>query len=120
MIEGKKSILVVEDNAGILKLLSLKLKLEGFDVLEAHNGQEALDLLTSKRPVLLLLDLLLPVLNGFEVLKKLRELPEIPVIAFSAYKELESKALELGANMFISKPFDPDTVVRKTRELLAK
>ena len=80
----------------------------------------ASDLCCSSTYVDSVLDLLLPFLNGFEVLKKLRELPEIPVIAFSAYKELESKALELGANMFISKPFDPDTVVRKTRELLAK
>lgn len=120
MAERKKAILLVEDNPGILKVLALKLKLEGYNVLTARDGRKAMELLKSEKPDILLLDLLLPEMDGLEVLEKLQGSSGIPVVAFSAHKDMGRKALMLGARAFIAKPFDPDSMVRKTREILAE
>jgi len=114
----KKKILLVDDERGILKVLSIKLRVSGYDVVTAAGGQEALELIDSASPDVMLLDVIMPGLDGFGVLEKLRTFSELPVIVFSARPENAQKALSLGANDFIAKPLDVDDMVKRIEMLL--
>jgi two-component system KDP operon response regulator KdpE len=81
-------------------------------------GEEALKLVESEKPDIMLLDILMPVMDGFEVLRKLRAVSKLPVIAISAHSSAAEKALNLGANGFLAKPFRPDELVKKIDSLL--
>ncbi len=118
MKQAKKIVLIVDDERAILKVLSIKLRISGYDVITALNGEEALELVASAKPDLMLLDVIMPGIDGFEVLEKLRAFSEIPVIVFSARPENAAKAMELGANHFLAKPFDVDDMVKKIERLL--
>lgn len=120
MAEKQARILVVEDNAGIRKLLSLQLKLNGYSVIIAKDGQEALEQLKKALPDILLLDLHIPVINGLDILAKLRKDSQIPVLAISAHTEMRQQALELGADYFLAKPFDPEYLIKILKGLSAK
>jgi DNA-binding response OmpR family regulator len=113
-------VLVVEDDPKIKRIFELKLKLEGYDIITARDGLEAINQVETHSPDILLLDIMLPVMNGLEVLQKLRGFSQIPVITFSANMELGQKALKLGANAFVPKPFNPDVMIRKVRQVLQK
>lgn len=113
-----RRILIVDDEERILKFLTLKLKVSGFDVVKASNGQEALEAVRSAHPDVILLDLVMPVMDGFETLHELRRFSKVPIIAFSARASAARKALSLGANDFVAKPFDPDDLLTKIRALL--
>jgi DNA-binding response OmpR family regulator len=116
----QKRVLIVDDEKAILRVFQIKLRISGFDVITAPGGQEALDLVTSESPDIMLLDVVMPGIDGFEVLKKLRTYSALPVIVFSAWAENIQKALSLGANDFISKPFNPDQLVEKIRSVLTR
>jgi DNA-binding response OmpR family regulator len=116
--DNKKRVLIVDDEPGLLKVLKVRLELEGYEVITAHDGQEAMRLFDLTSPDILLLDLLMPVMDGFEVLKKLGGSSKVPVIAFSANRDLVKRALEMGANVFLAKPFEPDRMVDEVKELL--
>jgi len=118
MTEKKKCVLIAEDNLGILRLLTLELKLKGYKVIPAQDGQEAMKQLKLKLPDIILLDLHLPIMNGLEVLKQLRAFSCVPVIVISSHSDMTQEALELGADTYIPKPFDPEHIVIKIRELL--
>jgi DNA-binding response OmpR family regulator len=120
MAEVKKRVLIVDDERAILKVLGIKLGISGYDVVTASNGEETLDLVKSMCPNILLLDVIMPGMDGFEVLQRLRAVSEMPVIVFSARPENARKALSLGANDFLAKPLDVDEVVRKIGELLGQ
>jgi len=120
MVEAKRRVLIVDDERSILAVLRIKLKVSGYDILTASNGEEALDLVKSARPDLMLLDVIMPGMDGFEVLEKLRAFSELPVIVISARSENGEKALSLGANDFLAKPLDVDEMVRKIRGLLGQ
>lgn len=114
----KDTILIVEDDKDIVKMLDYNLKKEGFKTLIAHDGEDALDAANTKLPDLVLLDLMLPGLDGFEVCKTLkaeRKTASIPIIMLTAKSQESDKivGLELGADDYITKPFSP-------RELLAR
>ncbi|MEE5989642.1 MAG: response regulator transcription factor [Lachnospiraceae bacterium] len=105
----KHKILIADDEAEIRNLLRLYLENEGYDVTEAKDGVEALRLLRDEKPDLCLLDIMMPVSDGYRVLKELRETSNIPVIFISA-KDADSEkilGLNLGADDYIAKPFDP-------------
>jgi CheY-like chemotaxis protein len=106
----KKKILVVDDEASLLKLTLLRLSLSGYEAFGAVNGQECLDLACCKMPDLILLDMLLPVMNGDEaakIMKKDIKLKHIPIILISAAIEtLEARARESGADGYLFKPFE--------------
>ena len=119
MIENKL-ILVVDDDQVILNILRIKLKLSGFNVVTVSNGREALALIGSAQPDVMLLDVLMPGIDGFEVLKRLRNFSELPVIVFSARPEYAQKAVSSGANDFLAKPFDIDDVVKRIKRLIAQ
>ncbi|MFZ2356785.1 MAG: response regulator [Candidatus Omnitrophota bacterium] len=114
----KETILIVEDEKDIVKMLDYNLKKEGFKTLIAHDGEDALDAANTKLPDLILLDLMLPGLDGFEVCKTLkaeRKTASIPIIMLTAKSQESDKivGLELGADDYVTKPFSP-------RELLAR
>lgn len=111
MESGTATVLVIEDNAEVRKILRVMLGHAGYSVLEADNGQAGLDLLTETDVDLILLDVMMPGIDGFDVLKQLRRdfsMVQLPVIMVTALTEQEHvlKALNLGANDYITKPVD--------------
>jgi two-component system KDP operon response regulator KdpE len=111
-------VLVVDDHPKVLRFVEIDLRLRGFEVIATTSGSEALKLVKSTRPDIVLLDIIMPGVDGFEVLKKLRDFTQLPVIAFSASPGNYSEAMRLGANDFIPKPFQPDEMVRRIKALL--
>jgi DNA-binding response OmpR family regulator len=120
MADVRKRVLIVDDERAILTVLGIKLRVSGYDVMTASNGEEALYLVKSMRPDIMLLDVIMPGMDGFEVLQKVRAVSELPVIVISAKPENARKALSLGANDFLAKPLDVDEVVTKIEELLGQ
>jgi DNA-binding response OmpR family regulator len=118
--KAKNIVLVVDDERDIVNILSIKLRILGFDVVAASNGKEALGMIDAACPDIVLLDIIMPEMDGFEVLKKLRKGSQLPVIAFSARPENAHKALSLGADDFLAKPFDIDDMIRRIGNLLAQ
>jgi DNA-binding response OmpR family regulator len=116
---AKKLILVVDDDQLILKMIRIRLQLSGYDVVTVSNGKEALALIGSTQPDIMLLDVLMPGIDGFEVLKRLRIFSELPVIVLSARSEYAEKAVSVGANDFLAKPFDVDEMVKRIERLIA-
>ncbi len=108
-IRKRKTILVVDDEPRMIGFIRMNLELEDHQVIEAHSGLEALDALRTQLPDLVLLDVMMPDLDGFETLRMLREFSDIPVIMLTAKGEENDKVLglELGADDYIIKPFGP-------------
>ncbi len=120
MNEGTKQerILIVDDDERIVRFVALKLKVEGYQVLSAVNGYEGLKMAESGDPDIILLDLAMPVLDGFEVLRRLGKSSDLPVIVMTARTDAAHEALNLGACDFIAKPFLPDELARRVRTIL--
>jgi DNA-binding response OmpR family regulator len=114
----KKSILVVDDEPRIGKILSIKLRLYGYEVITTTSGAEAIDLVRKQEPDIVLLDMLLPDVAGLEVLRRLRAFSQVPIVVFTAKPDIIQSAMKLGANDSITKPFDPDRVVKKIGAIL--
>lgn len=114
-----KCVLVVDDHAKVLRFIEIDLKLRGFKVITTTSGCEALKLVRSDCPDIMLLDIVMPEMDGFAVLKELRTFNNLPVITFSASPGNQDEAMRLGANYFMHKPFDPDDMVKKIKSLLA-
>lgn len=117
-----KRVLIIDDEPHIRRLLGVRLEAEGFDVSEAVDGQEGLDLLSVSRPDLVLLDLTMPGANGFEVLARIRSTPGlsgIPVVIMTAKGQDTDRELALagGANDFITKPFSPMKLLARIHAL---
>jgi DNA-binding response OmpR family regulator len=114
----KYKILLVDDEPAILKVFGMKLRVSGYEVLTALNGQEALQLIKSKTPDILLLDLIMPVMDGFELLHEVRTFSKLPVIVISAKPESYQRAMSLGANDFLAKPFNAEELLKKIEDWL--
>ncbi len=117
-------ILIVDDEPGIVQSLSIRLRSNGFDVISADNGDSGIALAKSESPDLILLDLRMPGMDGFDVLRMLKEFDathDTPVITLSANVVEKSRveALALGSRCFIEKPFDGSKVISKIKSLLA-
>lgn len=113
--ENKKTVLVVDDEIAIVELLKHHLMLEGYNVLEANDGITAVEIATEKRPDLILLDIMLPRLDGLTVCKKIKNIYNVPILMITAKDTEIDKilGLELGADDYVTKPFS-------TRELMAR
>ncbi len=111
-------VLVVDDHPKVLRFVEIDLKLRGFEVLTTTSGKQALELVKSRKPDVMLLDIVMPEMDGFEVLRQLRAFSQLPVIACSASSVNQNDAIRLGANDFVSKPFDPDEMVKRINRLL--
>ena len=101
------TILIIEDEKGIVDLISFNLKREGYEIMEAYDGKTGLDMALSGKADLVLLDVMLPVMDGFEVLRRIRERSALPVIMVTAREEERDTILGLdtGADDYITKPF---------------
>lgn len=117
-----RRILVVDDEERMVRFIRLNLEHDGFRVTEAFRGSQAIDRLRSSLPDLVLLDVMLPDLDGFEVLKMIREVSTVPVIMLTAKGEEDDrvKGLEMGADDYITKPFSPRELVSRVRAVLRR
>jgi DNA-binding response OmpR family regulator len=115
-------ILVVDDEERMSRFIRLNLEHDGFRVSEVYRGMQAIEAIRSQLPDLVLLDVMLPDLDGFEVLKLIREVNLVPVIMLTAKGEEEDKVkgLELGADDYITKPFSPRELVSRVRAVLRR
>lgn len=122
---SKKRILVVDDEVDLVETVRFSLELEGYDVLTAYNGEEALNLARKENPDIMLLDLMLPKLDGYKVCRLLKfdeRYKHIPILMLTAKIQEKDKAtgLETGANEYITKPFDMDELMKKVKGYLSK
>jgi two-component system KDP operon response regulator KdpE len=119
--EGKR-VLVVDDEPRMINFIRMNLELEGHQVLEAHNGLEALEQIRTKLPDIVLMDVMMPELDGFETLRMLREFSSIPVIMLTAKGDESDRVygLELGADDYVSKPFGPRELSSRIRAVLRR
>ncbi len=121
----KKRILVVDDEEDILNVLRFRLEANNYEVLVASDGQEGLNKARSEKPDLMILDLMLPKLDGYKVCRMLKfdeDYKAIPIIIFTArvQKKDEELGMEMGADAYIPKPFEPEILLGKIKELLNK
>jgi two-component system, chemotaxis family, chemotaxis protein CheY len=115
-------VLVVDDDPDILEALAEILEAEGFEVRRARNGEEALERLSPQRPDLILLDLMMPVMDGWEFSQRMRQRPsvaDIPVIVLSADRNVGSKTKEIGAVGYLAKPFELGDLLDMVRASLS-
>ena len=121
---GKK-ILVVDDEADILKVVSFRLAKKGYEVLEATDGPEALEIIKNKKPDLVLLDLALPTMSGYEVCKKVKEdekLKHIPILFLTAIHvdDIQKKMKGYRADGYLIKPFEPEDMIKKVEKFIRR
>ncbi len=119
---AKQKILIVDDDANIAELISLYLTKECFDTLIVNDGEEALQNFPTYNPDLILLDLMLPGIDGYEVCRELRKVSSVPIIMLSAKGEIFDKVLglELGADDYMIKPFDSKELVARVKAVLRR
>lgn len=119
---NKPLILVVDDDPKILRLLRVELTAQGFQVLVAERGRDALELAERQRPDLVILDIIMPGMDGLEVLRRLRESSGVPVILLTAKGTDADKiiGLELGADDYLAKPFNPEELTARVRAVLRR
>jgi DNA-binding response OmpR family regulator len=116
------TILVVDDEISIQELVKLYLEKEGFRVEPAGSGKEALQLLDAVKPSLVVLDIMLPDMSGFDVCRELRQRADVPVLMLTARKDDIDKilGLEMGADDYLTKPFNPRELVARIRAVLRR
>lgn len=115
-------ILVVDDETRIARMIRMNLEHDGYEVIEANSGQQALDMVRSRMPNLVILDVMMPGLDGYETLQILREISQVPVIMLTAKSEEEDRirGLELGADDYVTKPFSPRELMSRVKAVLRR
>ncbi len=118
----KICILVVDDEVSIIRFVSARLRKEGYEIITASNGEEALLRAQEENPTLVLLDIMMPKMDGFEVCRRLREWSEVPIIMLSAKGEESDKVkcLDLGADDYLTKPFGWRELLARVRAVLRR
>lgn len=118
-----KTVLIIDDDQNICQILEEYLTIEDFEVLIAHDGKEGLDLTNDQEPDIIILDIMLPEVDGWQVCKQIRQsVQDIPIIMLSAKTEETDKitGLELGADDYVTKPFSPKEVVARVKAVLRR
>lgn len=120
--KSPKLILVVDDEPRMIRFIRMNLELEGYQVIEAGNGLEALDQVRERLPDLVVMDIMMPKMDGFETLQLLREFSTVPVILLTVKGEEEDRVrgLELGADDYITKPFSPRELNSRVNAVLRR
>jgi DNA-binding response OmpR family regulator len=118
----RPAVLLVDDDRTLLSVLSRRVMRAGFDVRTATSGSAALKQLEGSWPALLIVDLMMPGMDGFELCRRVKQLADLPIIVLSAVDASESKvsALELYAEDYVTKPFDPDELVARIQRVLRR
>lgn len=121
--KDRKKILIIDDEEELVEMMVLKLDWAGFDVRAAYNGSNGLEMVGTTKPDLILLDVVMPGLNGWEVCKRIKQNPQtknLPVIILTAAKgrDTDDKAAESGADGVLIKPFDDKALMAAIHELL--
>lgn len=117
-----KKILIVDDEKKIVDILKAYLERDGYQVSTAYDGRSALELARSNSPDLIILDLMLPEVSGWDVCRELRKESDVPVIMLTARDDTTDKiiGLELGADDYVTKPFDPKEIISRARAVLRR
>ncbi len=116
----KRRVLVVDDEPGILRFVKIGLTSAGYDVTTTNNGEEALRIVRAQEPDIILLDLLMAPMSGFDVMKELRTFSQVPVLVFTARNLSEDQLPMSNANGLISKPFQPKELLKKIESTLER
>ena len=118
----KTTILAADDDPQLLRLITRNLQLEGYDVLAASDGQQALELIENNAPDLVLLDVMMPRMDGFTVCQRIREFSTVPIIIVTARGQDQDKVrgLDLGADDYLTKPFSVDELLARVRAVLRR
>jgi DNA-binding response OmpR family regulator len=124
-LTGTPTILVADDEEDLRELVSYRLSRSGYEVVEAVDGQEALELATERTPDLMVLDVMMPRLDGYELTRRVREqdsLRSVPVILLTARSQETdvSRGFDVGADDYLKKPFNPDELVARVRAVLGR
>ena len=121
-MSGKQKILIADDDTNIVELISLYLTKEGYETKKAYNGREALKHLQSFAPNLMILDIMMPEMDGYAVCREVRKMSSIPIIMLTAKGETFDKVLglELGADDYMVKPFDTKELVARVTAVLRR
>ena len=118
----RKKALVVEDDVNIAELLRIYLQKDGFEVVNAYDGGRAVAVAETFRPDIILLDIMLPVMDGWQVCREVRKTSRVPIIMLTAKGESMDKisGLEMGADDYVTKPFDPKELLARVRAVLRR
>ncbi len=118
----KTMILVADDDPQLLRLVTRNLQFEGYEVLPASDGQQALEQIEAQRPDLVLLDVMMPKMDGFSVCHRVREFSAVPIILVTARGQEQDKirGLDLGADDYLTKPFSVDELLARVRAVLRR
>ena len=120
----KLKVLVADDEPALRKLLKTNMELEGYETLEASNGAEVLECVERDNPDIILLDIMMPVMDGWEVMTALAANPEyeqkVILVSAKASDDAQLQGWELGADEYITKPFDLDSLLRRVRDVAAR
>lgn len=121
---GKLKVLVADDEPALRKLLKTNMELEGYETLEASNGAEVLECVERDNPDIILLDIMMPVMDGWEVMTALAGNPEyeqkVILVSAKASDDAQLQGWELGADEYITKPFDLDSLLQRVRDVAAR
>lgn len=120
---AKKKILIVDDETDMVEMIKMRLEAADYQIAAAYDGQEALDKVKSDRPDLIILDLMLPKIDGYKVCRMLKfdeKYKNIPIVMFTARAQENDRKLgqEVGADAYITKPFEPAVLMGKIKDLL--
>ena len=118
----RPALLLVDDDPTLLSVLSRRMAREGYEVVSAESGPRALQLLEQRWPALLIIDLMMPGMDGFELCARVKRIADLPIIVLSAVDASEAKvrALEDYAEDYVTKPFDPDELVARVQRVLQR
>jgi len=122
MPTGRPMILAVDDDPGLLKLVRRNLELEGYQVMTAGDGKAAMQLIEADEPTLIILDVMMPGLDGFQVCGRVRQFSEVPIIMLTAKGRMEDvvEGLGIGADDYVIKPFGTDELLARVKAVLRR
>lgn len=118
-MDTKKSVLAVDDEQGVLRFVQMSLSLAGYEVRTTTDAREALELARSESPDIVLADIVMAPMDGFQLLDRLRAFSDVPVIVFTAQTIIAELAMKAGATDFIAKPFRPGELEKKIAAILS-
>ncbi len=120
--DSKQKILVVDDEASIRRILETRLKMAGYNVVTAEDGEEAVDLFNKTNPDLVILDVMMPKMDGYGVTREIRRVSDIPIIILTALGDVSERitGLELGADDYVIKPFSPKELEARVKAVLRR